>query len=58
MEVIYPTNAITGKQKNELEYLLMPFEIMSRKMFVGQCALIIAGKAANGPAFVTVKKNF
>ena len=58
MEVIYLTNAITAKQKNELETLLMPFPIMSRKMFVGQCALIIAGEAENGPAFITIKKTF
>ena len=49
MEVTYLTNAITAKQKNELETLLMPFSIMSRIMIIGSFALTIASEAANGP---------
>ena len=36
MEVIYPTNTMTAKQKNKLETLLMPFSIMYRIMFIEQ----------------------
>ena len=46
---IYRINAITAKQKNLLEALLMPFSIMAKIMFVGQSTLIIASKASNGP---------
>ena len=42
MEVIYPINAMTARQKNELETLLMPYLIMYRIKFVGQSALTIA----------------
>ena len=57
MEVIYPNNSITAKQKNELEPFLMPFLIMSRIVFVRQRALIIASKAANGPPAMQLLKN-
>ena len=54
MEVMYSINAITAKQKNQLETLLMPLSIMSRIMFVGQSALIIASEAANGPLVIHI----
>ena len=53
MEVIYPTNSITAKQKNQLETLLMTFSIMCRIMVVGQNALIIAIEIANGLLIVS-----
>ena len=49
MEVIYPTISITAKQKSYLETLLIPFSIISRIVFVGQSAFIIASEAAYGP---------
>ena len=57
MDVIYPTNAIAANQKNQLKTLLMTFSIMSRIMFVGQSALIIAREAANGPPAMQLLKN-
>ena len=49
MEVIYQTISITAKQKSFIETLLITFSIISRIVFVGQSALIIASEAANGP---------
>ena len=57
MEVILSKNLITARQKNLLKILLMKFS-MSRIVYIGQNALTIASKAANGlPAIQLLKNN-
>ena len=57
MEVILSKKFITAKQKNLLKILLMKFS-MSRIVYIGQNALTIASKAANGlPAIQLLKNN-